>query len=180
MDRDVQFSATHYSATSRANVVEPFNVQQSHPFETRGLGRAPFRCVELTEAKVVAPSGKLVSGSGGRCQFCGKALRYEFWVQSADGNRFSVGRDCVGRVDYTLARSADDIQRAFNARTAAELRVQFRKMLDASPNIWVDQLHPKLPGKTMRDYIEFVLVYGGDPKIIQLSKRAAPHPKNGL
>jgi hypothetical protein len=32
----------------------------------------------------------------------------------------------------------------------------------------------------MRDYIEFVLVYGGDAKIIQLSKRAAPHPKNGL
>ena len=140
-----------------------------HPFELKGLGQAPFHCVEVREAETVAPSGKIRPGPSGRCAYCGKRIRYEFWVVSADGKRFSVGRDCIARLDFKLSRSADEARRHFKSRTAAELRTRIRDMLNSNPKLWTDEPHPHyIFGKTRRDYIEFVLAHAGDAKVVKV------------
>jgi hypothetical protein len=56
-----------------------------HCFEKSGLGLAPFQylgCVDLGRSKAA-------------CQYCGTGIRYQFFLQSADGKKFYVGSDCI-------------------------------------------------------------------------------------
>lgn len=65
----------------------------AHPFETAGLGQAPFRCVGISEAVFTLPDGS--SQAGGCCDYCYTGIRYEFHIESADQRTFKVGCDCV-------------------------------------------------------------------------------------
>jgi hypothetical protein len=55
-----------------------------HPFESSGLGLAPFECTGCTD--------------GGRsCAYCGTGIRWEYHILSSDGKKFIVGCDCVSK-----------------------------------------------------------------------------------
>lgn len=66
-----------------------------HPFERAGLGKAPFRCVDVVQNWYSACQGH--RQPGGSCDYCGTGIAYEFIISDATGNRFKVGSDCVAK-----------------------------------------------------------------------------------
>jgi hypothetical protein len=67
-----------------------------HAFEKAGLGKAPFKCVGVTENMWTSGCGT-VTKPGGSCDYCGTGIRYEYWIVGATGSKFKVGCDCVLR-----------------------------------------------------------------------------------
>lgn len=67
-----------------------------HKFERSGLGKAPFRCVGMTE-KVYRAAPDAPAQPGGSCDYCGTGIRYCFGIRSSDGRSFIVGSECVNK-----------------------------------------------------------------------------------
>lgn len=67
-----------------------------HVFEKAGLGKAPFRFVGYEHRTFTACQGAPVQ-VGGSCDYCGQGLSNFYFVMSADGKRFHVGPDCIGK-----------------------------------------------------------------------------------
>lgn len=66
-----------------------------HPFETAGLGKAPFHFIGMDR-------------KNSSCQYCGTAIMYRFFIQSSDGKKHFVGSDCIAKTDTgTLSRVVD-------------------------------------------------------------------------
>lgn len=78
-----------------------------HPFEKRGLGLAPFRCVGSYESKFQAipgdPSCPIQPGSV--CDYCGNGIMNVFVIKSSDGKKFKVGCDCVAQTAQACAKT---------------------------------------------------------------------------
>jgi hypothetical protein len=77
-----------------------------HPFETAGLGLAPFSYAGMSE-KTYAPDNQ----PGGTCDFCGNGIRYCCHIRSADGKSFIVGTDCVRRLESEDNRLLTAVER---------------------------------------------------------------------
>lgn len=81
----------------------------THPFEKAGLGKAPFRCVGVSEMAFTLPDGN--TRAGGACQYCGTGIRWAFHIKSSDGAHFHVGCDCVEKTgiveDFDTVRKAN-------------------------------------------------------------------------
>lgn len=77
--------------------------QTIHPWEAAGLGRAPFRLLGAVDQNISygervlghVAGATLTTKPGGTCAVCGHAITVIYEVESADGNRFPVGCDCV-------------------------------------------------------------------------------------
>lgn len=78
-----------------------------HPFEKAGLGKAPFRCVAVTQNWYSAAPGHLQPG--GSCDYCGTGIAYEYHIESAAPGRFKVGCDCVWKT-YGGDKKAADVE----------------------------------------------------------------------
>lgn len=143
-----------------------------HPFESRGLGKAPFRYVGIQHQEI--SYGQRVIGSaggvpittkpGGTCAYCHAYIVNMFNVESADGQRFHVGCDCIRKVDGALAKLVDaDVKKDKAAREAA--RIQQAK--DALPHaeLLKGQPHPiayhAADGKSLWHYAGWLLQNGG-------------------
>jgi hypothetical protein len=81
-----------------------------HPFEQAGLGQSPFRFVSMTKNIYSAAPGH--QQPGGTCCYCGQGIMYECLIVSADGKRFTVGMDCVAKLDRADNRLVDAVHRA--------------------------------------------------------------------
>ena len=70
-----------------------------HIWEQNGLGKAPFSVVGLMasdpEQCFLESPYNVDDYHTGSCRVCGIALKNNFLIDSADGNHFSVGCDCV-------------------------------------------------------------------------------------
>ena len=133
-----------------------------HPFESHGLGREPFKLVGCQRCEPMA-----------RCEFCGKAIRYRFECEGADGRTFGVGRDCVNKVEASGSVLRADVERAAKEQEQLALNDRVRRVKDAlaaNPDILRDVPHPTRPGETLRDYVEFVLANGGPRKLTTVCK----------
>ena len=95
-----------------------------HPFEVAGLGRAPFRCIDVVERTYVACQGATVQ-PGGSCAFCGQGIKTCCVIKSADGRKFDVGSDCVAQLAKDCART--DNERAARALVDAANAIKTRK-----------------------------------------------------
>jgi hypothetical protein len=80
-----------------------------HPFEQAGLGQAPFRCTGLSENLYSAAPGHVQPG--GTCAYCGQGIRYECNILSHDGQRFTVGMDCVWKLSHRDNRLTSEVKR---------------------------------------------------------------------
>jgi hypothetical protein len=87
-----------------------------HPFETAGLGTAPFVCVGMTDCGQGA--SREVS-----CDYCGTGIRYKFHIKGVDGSLFSVGCDCVSKTSL----KGDELR-----KQVARLRSEHRKSVKAA------------------------------------------------
>ena len=147
-----------------------------HKFEVAGLGKAPFRFTgEVTEKTYVACQGAPVQ-PGSTCDYCGTAIRYEFWIESSDARRSKVGCDCIrkhGDAGLLQAISAAErkLRDAKNARAreakAARLAVRIEEAMALLPAIrgtLADLPHPVQHhadnSLTMLDYIQWLLANG--------------------
>lgn len=101
-----------------------------HPFNH--LGQAPFRFVGTVEKTFQAcPGAPIVAGSS--CDHCGTGIRWECWVEDANGRRFKVGNDCIAKVgDQKLIKAshAAKLERQREARHAKR-EAQREAMLNA-------------------------------------------------
>lgn len=77
-----------------------------HSFEQAGLGKAPFRCVGVTENVWTSGCGTITK-AGGTCDYCGTGIRYEYHIKSSDNKCFVVGCDCVAKTGSDV----DDFKR---------------------------------------------------------------------
>jgi hypothetical protein len=103
-----------------------------HPFEAAGLGKAPFRYVghERQVGPIITESGMEIGYAGqpmGTCDFCGQGIADCFSIQSADGNRFKVGCDCVAKIDGAENRDSGGAVEAI-LREAKKIRNERAKV----------------------------------------------------
>lgn len=97
-----------------------------HVFEKAGLGKAPFRCVGLTEKVYQSCQGAPVQ-PGGSCDYCGTGIRWCFDIRSADGKRFVVGSSCVERTAPELVPEIKAARRTYKAEKREAERAEARK-----------------------------------------------------
>lgn len=124
-----------------------------HDFEARGLGKAPFHFVDWRVAR----------NKTGRCARCDKPLKYEFVIGSSDGKQFTVGSECVKKLDEAPGLMAEAIERRANRADEllkdARVKNHFRSMP-----------HPKgRANESFLDWIEFIRKNGGKDKNDQIS-----------
>ena len=123
-------------------------IDERHPFESRGLGSAPFRFVVLRR-------------EAGGCAFCGRSIAWACVIADADGRQAVVGTDCVRRT-CRGSRLADEVGRELKwyRKQAAEERHRARweaccAALRADPSLLADEPHPQpwRRGETLRDEV---------------------------
>lgn len=152
-----------------------------HPWETAGLGRAPFRCIGVEHRvgpihqldKNGEPTG-LMSGAPGQpmgtCDACGMGIADCYIIRSADRKIFVVGCDCVAKVgrDRAATPLERDVRRHRLAlehakddkriRAARERFPSVREALTAQPHPYKGQ---RDRGMTLADWCEFMLHRAG-------------------
>jgi hypothetical protein len=67
-----------------------------HPWETRLLGKAPFRVVGF-EVRTYQSCADAPVQPGATCDACGTAIKNVYMIRSSDGRDFVVGCDCVAK-----------------------------------------------------------------------------------
>lgn len=92
----------------------------AHPFEAKGLGLAPFRCLSCEPRE------------GSHCDYCGKAIKNVYVIESADMMRSGVGSECVFKAGadikgFKAIKSAHDSQarRAAKGRKLDKMRAEW-------------------------------------------------------
>jgi hypothetical protein len=152
----------------------------THPFTARGLGQAPFRYIGEKRQNIAygqAVVGSLGNGAeittkpGGTCAYCGTYIVNMFNVESADGNKFHVGSDCVAKIasaDPELASVVDQAvttarrvqTEARNAAKISALRAQL-----AQPEVraaLASKPHPRgFKGQTLLNSVEWMMQHSG-------------------
>lgn len=152
-----------------------------HVFETAGLGKAPFRLVSVDRGEGCDASGMkkvgeidgyaLLTKHGGTCAYCGTAIKILCKIESADGQRFHVGSDCVEKTDDRGLRT--QVRRQVNARRNAARKARdgariaaakaafpaVREALSAQPH---PNAYRASQGDTMADWCAFMLKSAGN------------------
>lgn len=91
-----------------------------HVFENAGLGKAPFRLIDVVERRGPYPVGEPHNGVQGYvgapgqpvgcCSFCKTGIAQCCVIRSADGKVFDVGNECVKRTgDLGLIKASKPI-----------------------------------------------------------------------
>jgi hypothetical protein len=148
-----------------------------HKFEQAGLGKAPFRFVgkiyqdiRYGNAVVVIDGVECETKPGGSCDYCGQYIVNMFQIESADGRRFKVGCDCLGKTgDAGLVRKAKKIisdeaaarRRGRDAAKLTEERTWFETVRTQAQAI----VHPDprfaAHGETLADMVDWFGRYAG-------------------
>lgn len=155
-----------------------------HVFERAGLGKAPFHIVGVQERRgpitILEKNGCAfqVGAPGqpmGTCKFCGQGIAVCWSIRSADDRVFEVGSDCVfktgdagmRKVINAHAREADAAarkRRALQKHVAlSAIRTNHETTLQALP-------HPVISGKTLADYVDWMLAHSGDAGVARALK----------
>jgi hypothetical protein len=147
---------------------------KQHLFEKAGLGRAPFAYVGCEYR--VGPI-KLASSDGcetwagapgqpmGACAYCGQGIAECHLVRSADGRTFTVGCDCIRKVDDAgLVVSVSKAKRKAEHAKADARTERAAKLLEREDvrSLLAAELDPRSLGKrTLLESIEWLLEHAG-------------------
>lgn len=146
--------------------------QTVHVFEAAGLGKGPFKLAHVT-------------AEGGHCQFCATAIVFRFYIKGQDSREFFVGSDCVMKTgDVGLMRVVEaevkKRQAELRHKRDAEKMAAIKDRL-ADPTVIAElsaQPHPydyyAKQGKTRKDYIDYVMRFGGKTAKLALAKTLLP------
>lgn len=154
----------------------------THPFEQAGLGKAPFRYIGIEhqeiahDERVLGSVGGclLTTKPGGTCAYCGQYILNMFNVESADGQRFHVGCDCIMKVDTKLGKLVEKDAKALKKHRESERIATARVNLEKAV-VFRDSPHPNpwhaSQGKTLYDYLQWMLLHGGHTSQLQIARR---------
>lgn len=163
-----------------------------HPFESAGLGKAPFRFVGmgqdlcygeaiLNREEYQRTGIRLTTKPGGTCAYCGTGIKNLYTVESADGNRFHVGCECIAKTgDKKLTAKADKARRDHEKKLREERQ---RRNYEAAKQWFADRMaqlaelpHPNAwaaeQGKTGADWAQFMLEHCGLNGLVKARNRA--------
>jgi hypothetical protein len=112
--------------------------KEKHRFEIAGLGAAPYKNYKIDD-------------NGGRCDYCGQNLIYNFWIESADGHKFVVGSTCIKKVgDKDLQKKAEKLMEEW-------YRQQLSEYIDKHKNELGKKPHPvKYFAKQKMSYLDYL------------------------
>lgn len=99
-------------------------MESLHPFEEAGLGKSPFLFAGLTKNVYSADPGH--TQPGGSCCYCGQGIMWECHIKSSDGMFFTVGIDCVRKLERVDNQLVSDANRA-RLKRARQDREQARQ-----------------------------------------------------
>lgn len=139
------------------------NAERIHKFEAAGLGKAPFRCVGMTEERW-SPCPGVPAKPAGTCDYCGMGIANVFHILSADGKRFRVGCDCVEKVgDSGLKRICrKHISEAKSKRDDARIEAAYAVLEDPDRQDVRDRLAALSTGRgTVLDYVRWMKLNAG-------------------
>jgi len=152
-----------------------------HVFEQAGLGKAPFRFIGhlempsrgLQEANPTAYNlamsehPRTTNGLGvGSCHFCGTPISTHCLIQSADGQTFFVGSDCVEKTGDAglkagIRRMARERNRTRNETRRRELTPVLEALVNDNEMTLAGMPHPNShfarQGKTWKDYADWMM-----------------------
>lgn len=141
-------------------------METMHVFEKAGLGKAPFRLVN-----VYTKRGPIQLGNGlsvgapnqpmGSCDYCGTGIAECFEILSADGKRFVVGCDCVRKTgDAGLTKIVDKkVKELKDAATDKRIAAAFEKW-ESNPDLR-DSFGDENAFGTQASYINFCFKNAG-------------------
>lgn len=155
--------------------------EQIHKFERAGLGRAPFRCLDMVErvGPIDLGNGFSTGAPGqpmGCCKFCGTGIKFCYVIQSADGNVFDVGSECVRHTGdkglVTVVKRHEAEQRKVQTekrKTRERARIEIARIALADDcdvrALFSDKPHPNKwradQGDTLADYLCWLLAHAG-------------------
>jgi len=107
---------------------------------------------------------------GSSCDYCSNGIRYEFWLESANGKRFKVGCECVkkackGHADRGVLTKVQKDMRTVTKEAKATrdaARIEKAKItLEAVRETLAVKNHPAIPGKSLADYVDFMFAKAG-------------------
>lgn len=144
-----------------------------HAFEEAGLGKAPFRYIGIEHQdishgeRVIGSSGgiAITTKPGGTCDFCGAYIVNMFKVESADGNRFHVGCDCIRKVGdaglkKAIDRDVNQMKRDRDLARIAEAKAALPKAYSLCGKPHPNEYRASL-GETLMQYVGWLLDNGG-------------------
>lgn len=160
------------------------NESTVHPFESAGLGIAPFSYVGTSHkvGPIAMGNGVTVGSPGqpmGTCEYCGQGIAYCCSIESSDGNRFIVGSDCVEKTygkgtpivstvqrDRRVAeRNARKSREATRIAEGIEWAAENSDALGAIPN-------PQRDGETLADKFAWFMAHAGNTGKLRIIKQA--------
>jgi hypothetical protein len=148
-----------------------------HCFEAAGLGKAPFRYTGMVyqdmaygQRKVNIGGVECLTKPGGSCAYCGTYIVNMFNVESADGNRFHVGCECIRKTgDAGLIQKVDrDVKEFERKKRAAKKSAKIAKDREFCQAAQIGLLaqfpHPSshfaAEGKTLFDWAKWMMDQG--------------------
>ena len=149
-----------------------------HPFEKAGLGEAPFTFVGVVirqgPIRSVTKEGITVEvGSPGQpmgtCRYCSQGIKECCIIRDAHGAQFEVGNTCVYKTDdepmvKETKKAINKSRRERRQQREADRIAAARTYMDNHPEVGAqlgDRPHPAIEGKTMLDYVEWMLAHAG-------------------
>jgi hypothetical protein len=166
-----------------------------HPFERRGLGKAPFKFIGMKHQEIAyggAVIGAIggvavITKPGGTCDACGTYIVDMYRIQSADGKISVVGCDCILKLAREDNRLVSDVAKAKkendrkknlarkNAQLAKDrLRINAAMdLLDSSEPVRVKlraMPHPKFAGSNALDYVYWMRENAGNSGKLVIAK----------
>lgn len=115
--------------------------QLVHPWEKAGLGKAPFKWLGVFEDRgphryPQADGTVLEVGAPGQpmgcCAYCGQGIAECHRIRSSDGKEFTVGCDCVRKVEHKGSPVYTQAVRAQKDRANAKARVRAQERAKAN------------------------------------------------
>lgn len=150
-------------------------ITEMHKFEAAGLGKAPYQFVGMTIEHYQAYPGAPLQ-VGGSCDYCGQGIVNTFWFKSADGKKFKVGCDCFykSNAKTKLYCQVEKAEREFKRNAKADrdqsVIAQAKAKFEADPAMFTDKPHPAYPSKTLRDYVQWMMLNAGTSGKLKVSK----------
>lgn len=169
------------------------DTDRTHVFESRGLGKAPYRYVgheSFGEGGGAGPGQRVIGEINGCtistkpgtcCDYCLTYIIDAYWLMSADGRRFKVGCDCVRKtkdtwlvseVDRAARKLATDRRHAREKATIGKGREMLadetvRAALAAKPH---PQKWQAEKGATLLDWAEWMMANAGAKGRVSVAK----------